>query len=364
MTMNREIDSRLTPYLDGELAPGDRSAVEDVLRSDPTAAEGLAALTTARDAVRGLGVVPAGADLSAAVVARLKRGNGARRVDRARWTVGVVLTAAASVGIAFALATWRRPVAVRPLPPTAMPKIAARIAPTPILLASSSRPPRPVASIPSAREAIRPEVLVAETRLRDGRNAFRELLGQGQTQRIDLVVDDLGAELGVVDAIVRDSPRLRPEFAKLHLVQRTESGGSARSCVYVLVMDEHELKKFRAEIDGALADSVGETAPAQGDALAALGTVGHIEVVNDGKAIASLMPPPADLRKDYARLANDPSPARVVVVDANGVVVGRPAEPDRAKPPPPNAPGPVPVPDEPVRSVYLVWISPRDRPRS
>lgn len=364
MATNSELELLLNDYLDGELDGEECRRVEAAIRADSAMSERMEDLRLSRDAVSSLRKEGIGIDQSTLILARIRR----RRALRMR------LVAAATVGTSIA-ASWLLILAVggRGVTPDPIrrPEIAAgspaprkRPAPIPMGIVSNRRMSRPAAAIPITDAAIRPPVLAKELRDREDRSALRSLLAEGQTRRVDVVVDEFERSLKVVDGIVGASPRTRPDHAKVHLVQSVQSGDASRSCVYVLVMDEHEYKEFRQTLDDRFPEAVSDSTEAKGEAVAALGSVGRIEVLTGGVPSGVLMPPPSDAAKNIAKKAHPDDPGSEVLIDPKGNIIPR----SRSKSDVPThaAKGtdkPADGDRPPTRSVYLVWVLPRERGR-
>src|SRR4051812_46669504 len=105
--MNLDEELFLSAYLDGVLAPEPSRRVDLALEADPTLADDLRALTAVRDLVAGLSrpAVPAGFDVSVAVLSRIERRSAPGRLALifARPSVQV-LAAAASLLLTATLA--------------------------------------------------------------------------------------------------------------------------------------------------------------------------------------------------------------------------------------------------------------------
>ena len=363
--MNAEPDPLLLAALfDDELDPESRVLAESAARSSSIATEHLADLARVRDAVAALPPGKPGPDLSAAIVATLRH-----RQRIVRWRLAAMTTVAASLAATFLVmvqtGNWG-PLPVRPatMPGPRSSSGAKRVPPTPLPVALALAPPsvRPVATVPGVQVAIRPKVLAAEVKLRDDRATLRSLIAEGEAKRVDIVVDDLGPALGAVDSIVNESPRLKPQHAKVHLVHSVDPTRPG-ACVYVLVMDGYEYKQFRRRLDDRFPESAGDPATDPGKVVASLGSVGRIEISSRGQAIASLRPPPDEAKANISSRAPRRDTGREVVIDATGKIV-RPAEmPDRRPASTDKGDKRREPAADTTQAVYLVWVTPRERGR-
>src|SRR5262245_32276816 len=103
--MKPEDEPFLSAFLDGELDPDQRAAVESALISSPILAEHLRRLASVRELVANLPRHPARRDLSKAVLERIRQRSERSVLRRRRAVVGTrrVLAAAASIVLAVVL---------------------------------------------------------------------------------------------------------------------------------------------------------------------------------------------------------------------------------------------------------------------
>src|SRR4051812_1388747 len=132
VAMKLDDESLLTAYLDGELAPDQRSSIESALLADPELADALRRLAEVRELLAGMPRPTMPVDLAGAVVGRIRRdpGRELRRapslslpLGAARLAAGLGLAATVLIGLTLAL-KGPRPV-LGPEPTTPRPSIVA-----------------------------------------------------------------------------------------------------------------------------------------------------------------------------------------------------------------------------------------------
>lgn len=363
--LNPEFDLLLTALLDDELETEPRRRVESAVRVDPAAADRLAVLTRVRDLVATLPPVPA-PDVSGEVVSILaSRRRSAFRTIRFAGAVASTLAAAAFLMMISGPTQPSGRLAVAPASDRIKPR-PSPVAPTPPAIVA--HPTRPTPARPTFDAAIREDVLTAEIRRRDDRAGLDNLVRQTDAQVIDVLVDEVGpASVGALDDIVRTTSRFRPNHARVQVVQGIEIDPSrpGRACVYVLVMDEHEYAKFRRKLDDRFPESASKPASIARDSVASLSKVGQVEFFRDALPAGTLTDPPADLSPEVAIR----SPSRDAGEERFIPPGGRPLRPGQPKSLPdhsgklPGVAKPTEKAKESSRLVYVVWLSPRDRPR-
>jgi hypothetical protein len=188
---------------------------------------------------------------------------------------------------------------------------------------------------------------------------------------MDVVVDELDSpRLDALDALVETTPRMRPPFARLRVVQGVEMDPSrpGRAVVYVMVMDGHEYAQFRRSVGRTFPDAQVGAAAKLPQAEATLAGLGSMDFVRKVDPAGTLTPPPLDPLISVARRAQPREGQGEAIVSADGKVLhsggdlARPPAPARAE----ISTGGLHRPreeadDASIRRVYVVWVSPRDR---
>lgn len=361
-----EFDLLLTALLDGELDPEPRLRVESTLRGDPVAADRLAVLTRVRDLVASL-PSEQGPDVSGEVVAILasRRRSSFRTV---RFAAAVFTGLAAAALLLLVGGPPRQPVGGRKMaqgPEPLKPSRSPIVPPRPAIVAG---PTRQIPTGPSLDAAIREDVLVAEIRQREDRAGLDGLLSQTGAQVIDVLVDEVGpASISALDDIVRNTSRFKPDHARVRVVQgiRVDPARPGRACVYVLVMDEHEYAKFRRKLDDRFPKSASQPSSIGRDSLASLAKVGEVEFFRDTLPAGTLTDPPTDLAPEVAIRSpgRDAGDEQFVTPGGKTIRPGQPGDRVHVAQQQLGAAKPIENAKGPSRRVYVVWVSPRDRPR-
>jgi hypothetical protein len=384
--MNADEENLIHAYFDGELPPAERPTAESLLVSDPHSAEVFLELGGVRDLIAGLSRPPCPGDLSASVLAVIgpRRGPGLSTPVRSGWPVRVLATisTAAAVFTAFASVTHHpgdapgrpptphriaglaTPPGVTPAPAPA-PGRGAEPAPRSSLADSRSRPASP-ASGPGGED--------------DERERVRGLLDNPNLTKVFLLTDVLGGDAGGrVGKMLEKTPRRNPGFGRITLSQGIvfdrEHPGEAT--VFAVVMDDDELRQFRADLAGAFPAGVKETESTP-SLVTQLGDVGQVAVLNGtpvGELIESDVPTralrsePAKNHAEGSRLVAE-APAFEAPPDADEgrrSIVGVASADRRDGSPPAERVEPQPADRErpgsrrsgPAPSVVLVWVSAR-----
>jgi len=216
--MTLDDESLLTAYLDGELAPDQRSSIESALLADPELAYGLRRLVEVRELLAGMSRPTIPVDLAGAVVGHLRH-DASREVLRgpsawpplrsARLAAGLGLAATVLVALTLAL---KGPKPVRaPGPATPRPPVVAETRPVergPADDAPPSTPPRVASATPGTADGRRP-VSEDEAQRASEAEQVREILDSPRLRRIFIVTDVLGGGAGrdTVEELVRKTPR-------------------------------------------------------------------------------------------------------------------------------------------------------------
>ena len=216
--MNPEFDLLLTAYLDGELESEPRLRVESAVRGDPSAADRLAVLGRVRDLVAALPAPESCPDVSGEVVARLalRRRSSFRTAKYAAAIFSGLAAAAVLLMLRAPGLSAGRPASARSRPEAR--EISACPARRAAADARAATFADPRSTLRSPTRSWRPRSAIATTG-----PAWKGLLRQGGVRVVDLLVDEFGpASLGVLDDMVRTTSRIRPDHAKIHVVQGVE----------------------------------------------------------------------------------------------------------------------------------------------
>src|SRR5271166_888767 len=280
-------ESLLGAYLDGELEPEQRRAVESSLATDSRLAEKVQCLSSVRDLVANLSR-PASPDVSAEVMRRVRQALLRRRpwtLDRrARRWAAAGLAASAAIALLPLLSLHHHGTAEAPFPAGAAhhnPPSGGN-SPRPELpadmMAKASHPASlPVnvfgpADTPSAVPAARAKQ-ATET---DDQVRVRTLLDDPHLRRVFLVADHIGqpAEQQVTSLVERTTHR---DYFKITVSQGIviDPRHPGKATVFAVVLDENELGPFRDRLKKAFSDRLQEddVNPAVAMQLADIGQV-------------------------------------------------------------------------------------------
>lgn len=323
-------DSTLSAYLDGELSPPEREAVERALALDETLAESYRELTLNRDLVRSLARPPCPRDLAPEVVARVVRRGAGLRISPRSWMLGAAsLATAASLLIAVAASFFHREHDRRTLAEgrSAAPALAKANtereletldrktlsnAPNRRAFAAPTGPPPPSGSVfapaparPSValRKEMRDEVesdrsaqpsgaglayqpfgLSKDAATERDREALAALLlDQPKVHRVLIFTDTLAPRaVDRIETIVRGLPRKDPELTRIHVLQGiiVDPQHPNEATVYAMAMDEPELKRLRERLKAEVGAAPAEESAPGADLLAQLSETGDIAVLS------------------------------------------------------------------------------------
>jgi hypothetical protein len=239
-----------------------------------------------------------GTDLSSAVLARISvqaapQAPGRRRLRRALEGLAVAASVAGLVAFRFNAFTGHAPgdrqvVRVQPVGPATPGPIADP--PAPRADGSEALPERsapPPASVTVAEAGDAAEL----SRDREARR-IRDLLDSPYLKRV-IVVDAVGGQpFKHVDSLVQKTPRIDPHYARFTISQGIviDPKHPNEATVYALVMDDTELRQFKAKLIEAFPGSVKDTAPdpATVTMLADIGSV----TIHPGTPTSDLVSPP------------------------------------------------------------------------
>jgi anti-sigma factor RsiW len=379
-TMTLEDPTLLDAYLDGELDPAHRLAVELALEADPRLAGQLQELARVRQLVGDLARPTSPYDWSAPVLARLAADPPAwyrwlawkRLVTPRLLALSTGLAAAASLLVSVHFNGWpidsapkHTPTLVRPRsrpPESKVPPLAAAKPTVPMVVANVPTPTTP-RNVP-ARPVADPDADRAARE--DGR--IRALLARADVRRIFVTTDTLddGSVRRVDDALHR-SYRKDPVCGRITLAQGiiVDPKRPGEAVVFAVVADGEELQRLRGNLEDAFPDGVDEeSGPAPAEVLAFLTDAGQVSITGGKPPIARILPDDLEphhhaLRQDAPGFVADP-PDRFRGQRAGPPTVrtsphpGRRIAKDR-----PNRPRLRPDEFQPPvgPTTYLVWVS-------
>ena len=394
--MNLDDESHLSAYLDDELDPADRLAVEWSVESSPPLADQLRSIALARQAVAGLDRPPIPRDLGPAVGSRIaadRRRARLRALARpARAVLAVSGFSAVAASLIFALILLNR--SLHPSPER--PIIAARDeqAPAPRPHPIEPSDPAPITILPSPKlvdaghsprtsDALPEDVLApvgppappGEVSEREDRRVIAKILERPHVRRVVIVTDDDDAPRKVEDLISQDARRT-PEFGRITICQDLviDPERAEAAEVFAVPMDERGRRAFVERLQRLFPDLV-EEGPSSPELVTQLSEVGQVALFRGAEA-APLGEPPSQIRSFVANReleppplilgpdrgppaptrSGDPAPLSLVDSTAGGVV---PPKDPKASPNfvgPPDLDGIAgPRPGEPV--TLLVWVT-------
>jgi hypothetical protein len=275
--MKPEDETFLSAFLDGELNADQRAAVESALVSNPALAEHLRELATVRDLVSTLPHPPLRADLSAAVVSRIRK-----RTESRRRALRIASAAVALGGLAAAVVLALAPDLSLP---ARGPAAAPGAFPTLVLNAAPGAPEQPaaaeaarLAAVDSARDtvvepprpgndrsrsAVRPSPALDRATLRADRDQtrIRELLDRPDLKHVFLVLDVIGGHADEqVNDLLRRSPRLDPSYGRITVSQEIviDPRHPNKATVFAVVMDDREMTLLQKRLSAAFPNAVEE----------------------------------------------------------------------------------------------------------
>jgi len=317
--MNLEDESFLSAYLDGELDPADRLAVEWAVESSPALAEQLRELGQARAAVVHLPRARAPRDLAPAVVGRLVAARRRAQLGRLVRPGKFALAGAGVLGMAACLflalivlhrsthentqpsllSRWFDPASaartlpipnIRPLP-TPKPTFARAVpAPNPDERVGPPRPARPVAlkvAGPTPAEEL------AE---REARARVAGMVGGPRATLRALIVTDAAGASDRVRALLQADARKLPDFGRIAIEPGivVDPAWPEGADVYPVVLDERGCRPFLDRLR-AVFPMLRVEADVAPELLTQLPEVGGIDLFR-GVEAAPLGDPPVGLR--------------------------------------------------------------------
>jgi hypothetical protein len=301
-------ESLLSAYLDGQLGPDERHAVEAALLADPRLAEELRGLAVLRDLLAGL-PRESPADLTSRVMRRVRRrallGRAGGLIAWGPVRAAGLVAVAAGVLAALVL-PWLHlgrgpggagtPVLVGgPTVERPRPGISAERWPSFTRHADGDRKDRPAG--PEGPRRSLPEPAGRPATARDDLVRVREYLDHPQLRHLFLVADPGdGSDERRVASVVEETTRFN--YYKITISQGIvlDPRHPDEATVFALVVDPRELDNLRDRLRAALSDRV-EEQPAEPGVLTRLADLGEVQACSPS--------PTADINipRDGARLA-------------------------------------------------------------
>jgi hypothetical protein len=295
--MNRDEETFLSAYLDGELPPEQRDRVDSALVSDSALAEHLRELTVVRDLVAGLARPALQVDVASSVLARLE--NRTSFLSANSWGVRIAaLTAAAATLLITTTIVVNRQLR---LPGDFAPRPVVAVKPldeAPIHALSRDRESQPPVP-PIVAKASTP---TAPAPVSGGAGELRKLLENPQLQKVFFVTDVLGGDADArIGEMIRNTPRRSPTFGRIVVNQGfvIDPAHGGEAIVFAVVMNENELLDFQKRLTLAFPKAVEQSEP-RTELAVKLAEVGQISVypgipVADLKRQPTLLPEEASI---------------------------------------------------------------------
>jgi hypothetical protein len=338
--MNLDDDSYLSAYLDDELDPADRLAIEWSIESSPALGEQLRSLCLARDSVAGLDRPGIPCDLAPIVAARLASNRRkARRQSLGRpfqIALGLSGFSAIAASLIFALILLNHSLHPTELPniatnrqqvPANQPQVAVDPAnPSPATAAqptelASKRPPLlpRAGTLPTPPTIDHPSLvagLVDEAKEQGNRKSMDRMLEREHVWRIVIVTDVFDGP-DRVKQLIDQYARKTPEYARVKICQEIvlDSGHPEAAEVFAVPMDEQGRRAFVDKLGRQFPDLV-EERDSRPELITKLSEVGQLAIFR-GTEAAPLGDPPFEVRPFIASRTNN-SPDHIV--DATGAV--------------------------------------------
>ena len=261
--MNLDDDSHLSAYLDDELDPADRLAVEWSIESSPRQAEQLRSIALTRDAVAGLDRPAIPRDLAPVLGARIASN---RRKGRHRSPAQVALAITGFAGFSAIAASLilaqillfqsthpspDRPIAlVQPIEPAPAPVPAPRTHSIVPSVPDSVPAPASAKLVQNVKEflpepPVAPPVPPGEAAERDDRRVIGGILGRSHVRRIVIVTDVIDAS-EKVRALIAQGGRETPEFGRISIGQEIiiDPDHAEAAEVFAVPIDERGRRSF------------------------------------------------------------------------------------------------------------------------
>lgn len=284
--MNLDEETFLTAFLDGELDPKQHRRAKSAL-SDPKLAEHLRALASVRDMVSGLPRPPSPVDVSTMVVARIEAKRASRPFglrlrlapDGSAASRGARLGGFAAVAAALVVAVvvgFRGPAPNQPRTPALIsnhPIVSPVVERSrPVVVASTNTSPDRLLDTPPGRE---------ERQGDQDRERVRRLLDSKNLHKAIYVTDVIGGDASRrVGELLEKSPRRYATFSKLTVTHEIlfDPKHPGRATVFVVVMDEGELRRLQDRLSESFPDRYEEGTP-RPEFVTQLADVGQIAVL-------------------------------------------------------------------------------------
>jgi hypothetical protein len=299
--MTLDDESLLTAYLDGELGPEERVAVELALVSDAELAERYRQITAIHEFVGGLAVPMLPADLAGPVVAAIERRSRSRRLGVA-WPMGGRRAAAVMAGVGLAasllVALGLALLAPRNGNQPGAPRAALTHSPKSVARGSQGARATFDETGPSIVKALasapRPldEGIVAHGDA-DAR-AIRAMLDNPRLRRVFYVTDIIGGALDTrdrVEELVQTTPRTEATYGRITVSQGIviDPRHPNEAAVFVLVMNDQEVRRFQKRLELAFPQQV-ESVNAEPAVVTQLADIGQMTVLPGTPASEVIIP--------------------------------------------------------------------------
>lgn len=300
--MNRDDETFLSAYLDGQLGPDARAGVESALAADPALSDHLRELVVVHELIAGLARPSAPVDLSGAVLAGIASRQRSRPLrvfnelapqSLAARAATLIATAAALLAAVTLSLGEHHPHGganfhVRHVAPPAVVTPSGDETPSATASVASSDSPSPSAST-RAVASLTPTS--AELQREREHAQIRRLLDSPHLKKVFVVTDVIGGEAGkAVGELLEKNERRRPVFARINVshgfVIDPEHPGKA--IVFAAVMDDTELARFEADLGNTVAHF--EVKPPQPEVLTQLADVAEVSVLK-GRMVAGVRIP-------------------------------------------------------------------------
>jgi hypothetical protein len=314
--MNLDDESLLSAYLDDELDPADRLAVEWSVESSPPLADQLRSLATARDAVSGLGRPALPVDLAPAISARLAADRRRARLQAlarpGRIALAVAGLSAMAASLLFALLLLHRSMHERPDPTEIARQDPNDPAPSTHSILDPESDPDPSPTLvaqkgitPTPQEKPEPTPIAFESsedlREREDRLKITRMLENPEVRVILIVTDVIEASNQIQNLITKDA-RATPDFGRITLrtgiVVDPNRPGSAE--VFVVPINEGGRQSFVARLREKFTGLKEEDEKSVPDLVTQLTEVGQVAICQ-GTEASPLVEPPVDVRSFAVR---------------------------------------------------------------
>ncbi len=280
-------ESFLSAYLDDEIDPDGRRAVDDAIASVPGVDDRLARLAANRDLVSGLTRPSAPCSLISSVMTRIDQSQSVRRRRPYYW-----IATAASILFALILLQSVHSEKVAPRDRADL-ALAVNVPAKSVALKSEQSIPEVSDARQASPREIAPVPVGEPADL--GQRRMVSMLDRPGTSRILIVTDVLDpAARDRVNAILRETPRKYPDFGRFTVVQGivVDPAHPNEAEVFPTVMDERERGIFLAKVSQEFATVIDEsvTDPSIGVQLADVGAIR----IESSPTAAGLGDPPTD----------------------------------------------------------------------